>query len=193
MYKPTLLLLCFFMALLMGCQASYSPPPQTVIPPPSTAIRPPPPASVKVEDSKFENAVTFIGIEGRHVGNQYNRYFLRSFMNKKSGQVAHQLYVSDHYDGYWEIWSRANSEDAQPLEFVSISRDVVYCGSGYAGCSLSEVFGAFIPDTDLRTHQDGYSVKFYAKSGKQMVIRLSSEQIRKQLKAIDDFQITKKD
>jgi len=91
----------------------------------------------------------------------------------------------------WVIWSRANTQDAQQLEFVSIRRAVISCGS-YTGCSYAEDFGATIPDTILKTHLDGFSVKFYAQTGKEMVITLTSQQIRQQLKAIEDFQATKK-
>jgi hypothetical protein len=112
-------------------------------------------------------------------------------VNKTNGQVKHQLYVSDYYQGSWVFWSRANSQDAQPLEFVSISRDIIYCGS-HVGCSYSEQLGATIPDTILKTHQDGFSVKFYANTGKEMVTTLTSQQIRQQLKAIEDFQASMK-
>jgi len=91
----------------------------------------------------------------------------------------------------WVIWSRANTQDAQQLEFVSIRRAVISCGS-YTGCSYSEDFGATIPDTILKARLDGFSVKFYAQTGKEMVITLTSQQIRQQLKAIEDFQAAKK-
>jgi len=174
------------MALLIGCQASYSPPPRTSItPPPPTAVRPPPPTSVKVEDSKFEDAATFIGIQEHPDRN--TEYLLRSWVDKKSGQVTHQVYVANFYHGDWIFWSRANSEDAQPLQFVPIKQEVVTCDE-FSRCSHSEHFAALIPDTVLRTHQDGFSVKFYGKTGKEMILRLTPQQIRQQLKVIEDFQ-----
>ena len=191
MYKSTLFLLGFFMAMLIGCQTpSSTTTAQSSSPPPQTYIPQPPPPSVKIEDSKFENTVTFVGIQKSYGDDKYNKYFLRSWLHKTSDEVRHQLYVSDYYKGDWEFWSRANSQDAQPLEFVSISRDVIYCGS-YGGCSHAESFGALIPDAILKAHQDSFTVKFYAKSGKEMVITLTSQQIQMQLKAIEDFQASK--
>jgi hypothetical protein len=146
---------------------------------------------VKVEDSQFESSARFLGIEEHYPGYETNYYFLRSFLNKTSGKVTHQLYVSNFYDGSWVIWTNANGEDAQPLEFSSLSREVLSCASS-PGCLYTEDFVAVIPDTTLKTHQDGYSVKFYAKTGKEMVITLTPNQIAQQLKAIEDFQASKK-
>jgi hypothetical protein len=147
--------------------------------------------SVQVENSQFESFVKFQGIEERYPGSEFNSYLLRSWVNKTNNQAKHQLYVSNYYNGSWTVWVNANSQDAQPLEFVSISRDVIFCGAD-TGCSYSEQFGATIPDTMLKTHQDGFSVKFYAKTGKEMVITLTSQQIRQQLKAIEAFQASNK-
>jgi hypothetical protein len=191
MYNSALFLLSFLMPILIGCTVPRGtttgslsrPSPPTSIP----LLR----SSVQKEESQFENPVRFLGIQERHTGNPYNRYFLRSWVNKTSGEVNHQLYVSDYYSGSWAFWTQANSQDAQPLEFVSISRDVVDCGSS-VGCLYSEHLGVTIPDTTLKAHQNSFAVKFYAKTGKEMVITLTSLQIRQQLKAIDDFQAAKK-
>jgi hypothetical protein len=99
--------------------------------------------------------------------------------------------VTDKYNGSWIYWNGANSKDAQPLAFVSLKRRVDSCGS-YSGCLYEEVFGATIPDATLKAHRDGLSVKFYAQTGKEMVIRLSANQIAQQLRAIDDYQGSKK-
>jgi hypothetical protein len=44
----------------------------------------------------------------------------------------------------------------------------------------------------LRAYQGGLSVKFYAETGTEMVIHLTSQQIQQQLKAIEDFQAASK-
>jgi hypothetical protein len=107
--------------------------------------------------------------------------------------IAHQLHVANYYRSSegWIVWSRANGEDAQPLEFVSIHRGVLSCGAD-SGCALEEEFGAVIPDTMLRAYQGGFSVKFYADTGQDLVIHLTSQQIQQQLKAIEDFQASRK-
>src|SRR5215471_5971720 len=101
--------------------------------------------------------------------------------------------IVDYYKSSegWRVWSRANGEDTQPLEFVSVHRGVLSCGAD-SGCALEEDFGAVIPDTMLRAYQGGFSVKFSAETGQEMVIHLTSQQIQQQLKAIEDFQASRK-
>ena len=175
-------LFSFLMVTLMGCAVRELPPPS---PPLQTAV--------KVEESPSESFTTFLGIKQPYPGDASNNYFLRSVVEKTSGQVAHQLYVANYYRSSegWIVWSRANGEDAQPLEFVSIHRGVLSCGADI-GCALEEDFGAVIPDTILRAYQGGFSVKFYAETGQEMVIHLTSQQIQQQLKTIEDFQASSK-
>jgi hypothetical protein len=178
-----MLFLCsFLMVTLLGCTVRE--------PPPST---PPLQDAVKVEQSQSESFTTFLGIKQPYPGDASNNYFLRSVVEKTSGQVAHQLYVANYYRSSegWIVWSRANGEDAQPLEFVAIHRGVLSCGADI-GCALEEDFGAVIPDTMLRAYPGGFSVQFYAETGKELVIHLTSQQIQQQLKAIDDFQAASK-
>ena len=178
----TQFLCSFLMVTLLGCTVRE--------PPPST---PPLQDAVKVEQSQSESLTTFLGIKQPYPGDASNNYFLRSVVEKTSGQVAHQLYVANYYRSSegWIVWSRANGEDAQPLEFVAIHRGVLSCGAD-TGCALEEDFGAVIPDTMLRAYPGGFSVKFYAETGKELVIHLTSQQIQQQLKAIEDFQAASK-
>ena len=175
-------LFSFLMVTLLGCAVRELPP-----------SSPPLQTAVKVEESPSESFTTFLGIKQPYPGDASNNYFLRSVVEKTSGQVAHQLYVANYYRSSegWIVWSRANGEDAQPLEFVSIHRGVISCGAD-VGCALEEDFGAVIPDPKLRAYQGGFSVKFYAETGKELVIQLTSQQIQQQLKAIEDFQASSK-
>jgi hypothetical protein len=158
--------------------------------PPSS---PSPQTAVKVEESQSEGIATFLGIKQAYPGDASNIYFLRSVVERTNGQVAHQLYVANYYRSSegWIVWSQANGEDAQPLEFVDIHRGVISCSEA-SGCALEEDFGAVIPDTVLRAYQGGFSVKFSAETGQEMVIHLTAQQIQQQLKAIDDFQASRK-
>jgi hypothetical protein len=142
---------------------------------------------VKVEDSQFEQSATFLGSEAKWKNDPSSSYFLRSWVDKTSGAVKHQLYVGDYYNGSWIFWDRVNSQDAQPLEFVPITRRVVGCYSTI-GCYYEETFGVSIPDAMLKAHQDGFMVKFYAKTGNELILPVTSQQIRQQLKAIDAYQ-----
>jgi hypothetical protein len=175
-------LFSFLMVTVMGCAVREPPPSSTR---PQTAV--------KVEESQSESIATFLGIKQPYPGDESNNYFLRSVVEKTSGQVAHQLYVANYYRSSkgWILWSRADGEDAQPLEFVAIHHGVISCGTDI-GCALEEDFGAVIPDPMLRAYQGGLSVKFYAETGTEMVIHLTSQQIQQQLKAIEDFQAASK-
>jgi hypothetical protein len=63
---------------------------------------------MQVQDSQFEKAVEFQGVErkignetGFSVGNSSAR--LRSWMDKATGTVVHQLYVANYYRGGWRF------------------------------------------------------------------------------------------
>jgi hypothetical protein len=170
------------MVTLLGCAVHELPP-----------SSPPPQTAVTVEERPSESFTTFLGIKQPYPGDASNTYFLRSVVEKTDGQVAHQLYVSNYYKSSegWVVWSKAHGEDAHPIEFVAIHRGVLSCGAD-SGCALEEEFGAVIPDTMLRAHQGGFSVTFSAETGQEMVLHLTAQQIQQQLKAIEDFQASRK-
>jgi hypothetical protein len=170
------------MVTLLGCAVRELPP-----------SSPPLQDAVKVEASPSESFTTFLGIKQPYPGDASNTYFLRSVVEKANGQVAHQLYVSNYYRSSegWKVWSRAHGEDAQPLEFVAIHRGIVSCGAD-SGCALEEEFGAVIPDTMLRANQGGFAVKFSAETGQELMIHLTAQQIQQQLRAIEEFQASRK-
>ena len=102
-------LFSFLMVTLLGCAVRELPP-----------SSPPLQDAVKVEESQSEDFTTFLGLKQPYPGDASNTYFLRSVVEKTSGQVAHQLYVANYYrsSAGWIVWSRANGEDAQSLEPV---------------------------------------------------------------------------
>lgn len=167
---------------LLGCAGRELPP-----------SSPPPQLAVQVEESPSESFTTFFGIKHPYPGDASNTSFLRSVVEKTSGQVAHQLYVANYYrsSAGWIVWSRAHGEAAQLLEFDAIHRGVLSCGAD-GGCALVEEFGAVIPDPMLRAYQGGFSVTFSAETGQELVIHLTAQQIQQQLKAIADFQTSRK-
>lgn len=173
-----LLMLCAA-ACVVGCASLTTLPPQLQ-----------PRMFVQVAPDRFAGMVAFNGIEKTFPGDRFNRFELRSWIAKDGG-LTHQLYVSDYYEGSWRFYDQAAGEDARTLEFTEISRDVIACGE-LTGCSMSEIFGADLPDSLLRAHTaGGYAVKFYAKSGDTLVVHLAPEQITKQLAAIDSVRHAK--
>jgi len=145
-----------------------------------------------VENTQFEQSIKILGVEDnamigggfdKEFNNYGNHYYIRSWINKRTAVVTHQLYVSVWYRGEWHYYQRANGQDAMPIPFTEISRDVVSCAGG-RGCVLSEDFGIDLSDAVLAANPLGFSVKFYAKDGADFILQISQAQIREQLQAV---------
>src|SRR5262245_61985031 len=72
--------------------------------------------------------IGFIGPKSQHAPPfldtpETNFYCLRSFLDRRTGETTHQLYVSDSYRGAERDWNAARDSAGTPLPFVSISRD----------------------------------------------------------------------
>jgi len=153
---------------------------------------------VTVEDSNFEKSVTFKGPQV-YIEHQLgpwkfspivrDLFFLRSYLLKETGEVRHQLYVRISYGEDWRFVYGANDSEAQSLEFIQIDRDPWGCSR--SGCNHTEDFAAIIPDSALRDSRKGYSVKFYAKNGKDIILTVTEHQITAQLDAIKRYMQSK--
>ena len=149
--------------------------------------------AVSIEDDRFSKTIVFKGESKRHLQgsgpSDSNVLFIRSWLEKETGRVTHQLYVNHtyHSDG-WKFWSRASDENANDLRFVSIDRDVKV----FIGCCLySEDFGISIAESILdKSKSTGLLIKIYAKSGDQKILNISAEQIASQLFAIEQKKIS---
>src|SRR5262249_35626897 len=81
-----------------------------------------------------------------------NFYCLRSFIDRRTGEVEHQLYVSDSYSGAPRRWNAARDGAGLPLRFIEIGRNEITCDGG---CSYLEEFAASIPESELRANPKG--------------------------------------
>lgn len=164
----------------------------------SSASQPAVQTTVAVNDSQFEPRIRFNGIESvvnngvfLTTGDNRRTFFIRSWMDKQTHRVEHQLYWSIIYRDYgWRTYNRINDEQARPLRFTSIDRTVVTCtGAGRSGiCSYAEVVGGELDDAVLRTAaREGrqYCVKIFARDGTDSLACLTSQMIRAQIEAID--------
>lgn len=145
---------------------------------------------VKVENTEFDKHIKVIGFTEKH-GPDYGSvpvrlFFIRSWIDKKSFKVAHQIYISDYYEGRgWTFWNGASDQDANTLNFDSIDRSVGSCAGG-GGCQHFETFGVSVSDDYLRAKQEtGFRIQIRAKSGETKVITIGPTQIRSQLATID--------
>src|SRR5437870_809332 len=107
------------------------------------------------------HAEPFLGVPGT------NYYTLRSWIDTRNGETAHQLYVEDSYFGGKRNWNEARDKAGAELRFVAISINEITCG---AGCSYAEEFAAALPEALLRANPQGLTVSFAAKSGDRTTI-----------------------
>ena len=137
---------------------------------------------VSVVTDEFEPFITINGIEDYIGDDLKGAFFLRSFINKKTKDVTHQLYIYCTYHWNWRFYNSAHLSGGKALEFTEIRRDF-NCTDGI--CTYYEHFGAYISDEFLRKNTEGFSVKISAKSGDNAVINVKSNQVIEQLKEID--------
>ena len=150
----------------------------------------PPDAGVLVTEAREDSShrfILFIGLKGQHAPPflgipETNFYCLRSFVDRRTGETAHQLYVTDSYFGAERGWSAARDSTGATLPFVAIGHDEISCD---AGCSYVEEFAANLPESVLRTSPDGLAVTFSARSGDKKTIVVPGDRITAQLAAIE--------
>jgi len=149
-----------------------------------------PAAGALVVEAREDPSQRFIGLIGAKAQHsprfldipETNFYCLRSFVDRRTGETAHQLYVTDSYFGAERGWNAARDSAGAPLAFVPIGRDEISCNPG---CSYAEEFAANLPESALRESPDGLAVTFLSASGVEKTIFVSSERITAQLAAID--------
>jgi hypothetical protein len=134
------------------------------------------PRFIGVIGARAQHAPLFLGVP------ETNFYCLRSFVDRRTGETEHQLYVSDSYYGKERRWDAARDGAGRSLRFVEIGREEITCDGG---CSYAEEFAASIPESELRANPRDLTVTFTARSGAEKTISLSGSQIRAQLAAVD--------
>jgi hypothetical protein len=113
-------------------------------------------------------------------------WYLRSFVDKKTGLVSHQLYVDTDYYGAWHFYQSANDDTEAALPFTQIDRQVISC-TGWQ-CHYDETFGLDLDDSVLRAKAaTGFNVKVSAKDGAAIILQIVPEQIQPQLTAIENY------
>ena len=144
-------------------------------------------ALVEVREDSSHRFITFIGPKAQHTPPflgvpETNFYCLRSFVDRQTGETAHQLYVTDSYFGAERGWNAARDSAGAPLPFIAISHDEITCDEG---CSYVEEFAAKLPDGTLRANTDGLTVTFSPRSGDEKTIVVPGARITAQLAAVD--------
>jgi hypothetical protein len=111
---------------------------------------------------------------------------LRSFIDRRTGETAHQLYVAASYD-FNHDWTTARDDSGRKLEFIPISRLEIVCDRNH-DCSYAEEFAANFSQHELTENPRGFSVTFSDRAGNAQTIVVSAEQITAQLAALAQLQ-----
>ena len=146
------------------------------------------PQFVQIEDDQFSQRATFIGIEiiDNPARGDFKQWFIRSFVDKRSGELAHQLYVHIRYFGERRRYEAAADDHATSLRFVRIDRERGACH--YGDCDYEEDFGFELGDKTLRERAGpGFQVKVVAHSGDSLILTIAPGQIVAQLATIDAY------
>lgn len=161
---------------------------------PGEAPSPAPPSATEVTKSVEQNGrfVSLVGPRGTHgapfLGVPSTNFFtLRTLIDTRTGETAHQLYVEDSYFGAKRNWQSAHDRAGAELRFVPISVNEISCNPG---CSYAEEFAATLPDALLRANPRGIEVTFDANSGDRKTIAVPGALIQKQLAAVDAARAT---
>jgi hypothetical protein len=171
------LLALVLLVMLSGCGAQSGP--VTASGPPAGEV-----ARIVEQDGRFialvgprrQHAEPFLGVAST------NFYTLRSWVDTRTGEAVHQLYISDSYAGPERKWNGARDGQGRELRFVEISRNEITCERG---CSYAEEFAATLPEPVLvQAGADGLTVSFASISGEQKTIEVPAELVQKQLAAI---------
>ncbi len=118
----------------------------------------------------------FLGVPGT------NFDALRSWIDTRNGETAHQLYVEDSYFGAERNWEAARVLGGEALRFIPISKNEISCENG---CSYAEEFAADLPEALLRASPRGLAISFTAHSGAEETIVVPGDLITQQLAAVD--------
>src|SRR5262249_46784508 len=115
---------------------------------------------------KRRHAAPYLGVEST------NYDLLRSFIDARTGQVPHQLYVQDSYGGAMRNWEAARLATGQSLRFIPINSAEITCDNG---CSHAEEFAAALPEPLLRSSPQGFAVVFTSRSRNEKTITVSGD------------------
>lgn len=163
-------------SLVLTVAACAAPTPQTGAPDGTAAGQDQSPRFFGVIGAKAQHAPPFFGVPDT------NYYRLRSFVDQRTGETLHQLYVSDSYSGAERHWNAAHDGAGRPLRFIPVSHHEITCDGG---CAYAEEFAATIPESELRAGPQGLTVIFTSASGAEKRITIPGAQITNQLAAVN--------
>ena len=155
---------------------------------PPRAAQPQQQQSIEIEDDQFSQQATFVGTEqtDNQIRGTFKDWFIRSFVDKRSGEVSHQLYVHVRYSGDRRRYELATDDHATSLPLARIER--IREGCSHGDCDYEEDFALGLRDPVLRERAGtGFQVKVVAHSGDWIILTIAPGQILPQLAAVDAY------
>lgn len=176
-------------AVVLGAQLAACAP---TAPPAGSAARDPAgDSAVVIREDLSGQVIAVIGLKEQHdppyLDVPYTNFScLRSFLDRRTGETAHQLYVAASYDRNHD-WSAAHDGAGQTLNFIPISRFKIACDAKN-NCSYAEEFAAMLPESELSRYPQGFSVTFTDSAGDAQTITVSARQTAAQLAAMAELE-----
>jgi hypothetical protein len=167
------------LALALGGCAVMHPEEKLAVQPRAPAVE-----LIKEQGGRF---IAFVGPRAQHTApflgvDDTNYFCLRSWLDNKTGETAHQLYVEDSYEGGPYLWDGVYDTDNTKLKFIPISRNQITCEQG---CSFADEFAAELPEDYLRAHKSGFAVNFTSSNGRTLTVKVSPEMVTAEIAAVD--------
>ncbi|HYP57444.1 MAG TPA: PDZ domain-containing protein [Beijerinckia sp.] len=132
----------------------------------------------KIISSEFDKDIAVLGLHlfDNPLGGSFKEWFLRSIIDKKTGHVTTELYISLQNATNHLTFSSASDDTAKDLVVDQIDH-----------LSDSEELGVLLDQNVLIKHADtGYRIRITSDSGDAIIFVISPEQIKAQIGAITD-------
>lgn len=140
-----------------------------------------------VSESNYDNTVKYQSREvftpvKRGIKQDHQRYLLRTWKDKETERLTHQLYVSIWYNtGNWRFYYSANHEDGEVAEFTVVDRDA----DCHRGCTYTETVGISLTTEYLKENTlTGFTVRLNSKGGFKNIVTVSPNYVQGHLMAI---------
>ncbi len=141
--------------------------------------------AVTIKDDEFSREVEILGMPDDVIvfSGTFRKWRLRSWVDKQTHQVTHQLYVFTIIDGEYQYFRSAADDTARSLPVTVIDRSA---DCPRYDCAHYETIGVAIDDATLHARADsGIRFKISGRRGEELILPLSPTQIGLQLAAID--------
>lgn len=157
-------------------------------------------ALVELKDDSLETTASFNTLAAKK---QYTwsapeaQGFLRANLNKRTGEVAYQVYSVVRYGREWRFYNRANfdaGKGPEQVELISISRDVASCRYG---CTYSEHVAFMLTEDQARSIaalpvEAKWKYRLKSKAGVDSDVELEPGEFGGLLAAVDDYRAAHK-